>query len=123
MSGYLRIFVGLVRPPPSRGSDALDQLHDPNLRLRVGIDVPLRGPKIRVAGQHLDVPERSPNGRDLPCRIGYKSATSAVTRTADEAEVPVPTLKHVHDRLRRRRECSLCAYDIGAGGKVYLVTI
>src|SRR6266850_6388150 len=123
MLGYLRIFAGLVRPRPSRGSDALDQLHDPNLRLRVGVDVPLRGAKVRVPGQHLHVPEGSPHCRDLARRIGYKSATAAVTRTAHEPDMPVPALKHIHDRLRRRRQRSFGAYDVGASGKVYLVPI
>ena len=43
--------------------------------------------------------------------------------TADEAEVPVPTLKHVHDRLRGRRQRPLGPYDAGADDQVYLVTV
>jgi len=43
------------------------------------VDVPLRGAKVRVPGQHLHVSEGSPHCRDLTCRIGYKSAMSAAT--------------------------------------------
>jgi hypothetical protein len=59
MSEYLRKAERLVRPPPSRGSDALDQFNDPHLRLRVSVDVPLRGPEVGVPRQYLHVPKRA----------------------------------------------------------------
>ena len=66
----------------------LNQVHDPDLRFRVGFDVTLRGPKVRVPGQHLDIPERPAHSRYLPRDIGDESASAAVTRTAVEADVP-----------------------------------
>ena len=60
----------------SRRSDEFD---DPDLRFRVSFDVTLRGPKVRVSGQHLDIPERPANSRYLPSGIGDESATTAVT--------------------------------------------
>jgi hypothetical protein len=47
------------------GGNASDQLDDPNLSIRVGIDVPLRGSKVCVSGQHQDVAQRSAHRRDL----------------------------------------------------------
>ena len=59
-----------------------DEFDNPDLRFRVGFDVTLRGPKVRVPSQHLDVTERPANSRDLPRGIGDESAPTAVTRTA-----------------------------------------
>ena len=78
----------------------LNQFHNPDLRFRVGFDVALRGPKDRVPGQHLDIPERPANSGYLPCGIGYESASAAMTRTAVKADVPVPAPEQVDDGLR-----------------------
>ena len=43
-----------------------------------------------MSGKHLDVPQRSPDGRYLARGIGDEGAPAGMTRTADEAEVPVP---------------------------------
>jgi hypothetical protein len=40
------------------------------MSLRVLVDVSLRGPEVAVTGQHLDVPQRAPDRRDLPRRVG-----------------------------------------------------
>src|SRR4249920_620988 len=56
-----------------------DEFDDPDLRFRVCFDVTLRGPKVRVPGQHLDVAERPANSRDLPRGISDESATPGVT--------------------------------------------
>ena len=56
-----------------------DEFDDPDLRFRVGFYVTLRGPEVRVPGQHLDVTERPADGRDLPRGIGDESATPGVT--------------------------------------------
>jgi hypothetical protein len=73
--------------------------------------------------QHLDVPERPSHGRDLPRRIGDENASTAATRTADEAEVPVPSLEHVHDRLRRGLQRAFGADDVLASEGVHLVSV
>ena len=74
-----------------------DEFHDPDLRFRVGFDVTLRGPKVRVPSQHLDVTERPANSRYLPRDIGDESATPGVTGAAVEADVPVPSPEQVDD--------------------------
>jgi hypothetical protein len=45
-----------------------------------------------------------PTVENLPGRVGNEGPSSAVTRAAHEAEVPVPTLEHIHDRLRGGRQ-------------------
>jgi hypothetical protein len=57
----------------------LNQFHDPNLRIRVGLDVALGGAKVRVSRKHLNVPERSVDRGYLPRGIGDESASAAVT--------------------------------------------
>jgi hypothetical protein len=51
------------------GADS-HQLHDPPLRLGVGLDVALGGRQVRVAGERLDVPQRPADGRDLSGCVG-----------------------------------------------------
>jgi len=46
-----------------------------------------------------------------------------VTCAAEEAEVPVPALKHIHDGLGRRRECPFGPYYVGADDDVYLIAV
>ena len=92
-----------------------DEFDDPDLRFRVGFDVALRGPKVRVPGQHLDVAERPANGRDLPRGIGDESASAAVTRTAVEADVPVPSPEQIDDGLRRHPPRPFALDQEGAG--------
>src|SRR5271154_3163894 len=82
-------------------SQSLDQSDHANLRLRLLVDVSLRGPQVRVTGELLDIPQRPPDRRYLPSRVGDESPPPAVTGAADEADVPVPALEHVDDRLRR----------------------
>ena len=53
--------------------------------------------RLECPGQHLDIPERPAHGRDLPRGIGDESATPGVTRTAVEADVPVPSPEQVDD--------------------------
>src|ERR1700723_2195448 len=88
---------------------------DPDLSFRVGFDVTLRGPKVRVTGQHLDVTERPADRRDLPRGIGDESASAAVTRTAVEADVPVPSPEQVDDGLRRHSPRPFALDQEGAG--------
>ena len=58
-------------------------LHDLLLRFGIRLDVPLRRPKVRMTGQHLDVPERPADGRYLPSRVGDEGPSSAVARAAE----------------------------------------
>ena len=46
-----------TNPDALRSRDALDQLDDPDLSVRIGLDVPLSGSKVSVSGQHLDIPQ------------------------------------------------------------------
>ena len=78
----------------------LNQIHDPDLRFHVGLDVGLGGSKVGVPRQHLDVPERSADRGYLPRCIGYESATPGMTRAAIEANVPVPAPEQVDQSLR-----------------------
>src|ERR1700722_17615772 len=92
-----------------------DEFHDPDLRFRVGFDVALRGPKVSVSSQHLDVTERPANSRDLPRGIGDESASAAVTRTAVEADVPVPSPEQIDHGLRRHSPRPFALDQEGAG--------
>ena len=92
-----------------------DEFDDPDLRFRVGFDVTLRGPKVRVPRQHLDIPERPANSRYLPRDIGDESASTAMTRTAVEPDVPVPSPEQVDDGLRRHPPRPFALDQEGAG--------
>jgi hypothetical protein len=107
-SGVDFVEVSLTR----RRSDEFD---DSNLRFGVGFDVTLRGPKVRVPGQHLDVTERPANSRYLPRDIGDESASAAVTRTTVEANVPVPSPEQVDHGLRRHSPRPFTLDQEGAG--------
>jgi hypothetical protein len=58
-----------------------DEFDDPDLRFRVGLDVTLRRPKVRVPSQHLDIPARTADRGYLPGDIGDESASAAVAST------------------------------------------
>jgi hypothetical protein len=92
-------FALLVLPSKTRPESRLNQIHDPYLRLRIGLDVTLRGSKARVPGKHLDVSKRSSDRGYLPRRIGYESATSGVTRAAVKADVLLPAPEQVDHGL------------------------
>jgi hypothetical protein len=93
-----------------------DQIHDPNLRFCVGLDVSLGGSKVGVPGQHLHVPERSTDRGYLPCSIGDESATPGMTRAAVEADVPEPAPEQVDQSLRGHSLRSLALDQEGAVG-------
>jgi hypothetical protein len=78
----------------------LEHSHYSNLRFRIGVDVPLRRTKVRMSREFLDVFQRSAYGRDLATSVGDEGPPATVAGAADEAEVPVPPLEHVHDGLR-----------------------
>ena len=54
-----------------------------------------------MTGELLDVSQRPADRRYLPGRVNVRPS-AVVARATDEAEVSVPPLEHVHDRLRRR---------------------
>jgi hypothetical protein len=56
----------------------LNEVHDRDLRLRVGVDVPLGRPEVRVSGQHLHVAKRPSDRGYLPRRVGDEGPSSAV---------------------------------------------
>lgn len=79
----------------------LDQLHDFQLRLRIGLDVSLRGPKIGVTSEHLNISQRTTDRRDFPRAIGDERPSPAMTGAPVEADISVPAPEQVHDGLRR----------------------
>jgi hypothetical protein len=104
-------FALLVLPSKTRAKSRLNQIHDPYLRLRIGLDVTLRGSKVRVPGEQLYVTERPANCRDLPRRIGDESASAAMTRTPVEADVPVPSPEQVDAATSTPPNRGTLAYD------------
>ena len=56
----------------------LDLLHHTLLRIEVGLNVSLCRPKIGMAGQNLNIAERSAHARYLACRVRYERPSSAV---------------------------------------------
>jgi hypothetical protein len=76
-----------------------------------------------VPGQHLHVAERSADRGYLPGRVGDEGAPAAVAGAAYEPEVPVPSLEHVDDCLRRSAQRAFRADDEGAGKWEHLFPI
>jgi hypothetical protein len=57
----------------------LDLLHHALLRIEVSLNVSLCRPKIGMAGQNLNIADRSTHGGDLPGGIRDEGSTPTVT--------------------------------------------
>ena len=77
----------------------LNQLYDSPLRLGMGLYVALRRRQVRVTGEHLNVPQRPADRRDLSRGVGDEGPAAAVAGATREAEVSIPPGEEVHDRL------------------------
>ena len=76
-----------------------------------------------MSGELLHVLQRPTDRRDLQGRVSDEGSPSAVAGAADKAKVPIPSLEHVHDSLRRRRQTPLGADYVRPGEAYHPISV